>query len=361
MDDAGGGGGGIPRRGLRAVGARLGRGRLDPHAVRVRRPRPVPLVLPVAGHRIGPRGEPLLLDGALPPDRRQPAGADVRHRAQPAARPGDVDLGARCLAQRRLDADPRHHGLHRLRGDPALGLLDSGRLLGRVALRLLAVRVDEPRVRPPDDGCADAAPAHPGRPRRDHRPPAAQPCLGRGRPRAARLRAVLPLLGAPGDHRPGRRRLSAGSGDRRPGRRPGHGAAAGAPRRQGTGRRTGRRCRAPRLAGVVRARWAGAPLGPGVAQRGGDRRLHPLELRVRRLPRSPQRLHCPGRVRGCTARVSGVSRLGVHRRPAGRHGGFPARPAPVVLRLLARSSVSCARWGSGTASGSRHGSSPSSR
>ena len=65
------------------------------------------------------------------------------------------------------------------------------------------------------------------------------------------------------------------------------GAATGAPRRGGAGRRPGRGRRAAGLAGVVRTRRPGAPLGAGVAQRRHHRRLRALELRVRRLTRTP--------------------------------------------------------------------------
>ena len=148
-------------------------------AVRLRRPGALPVVLPVAGHGAGPRAEPVLLDGALPPDGHQPAGPDVGHRAEPPARARDVDLGPGRLAQRRLHHDARPDRLHRVRRDPALGLVDAGRLRRWPALRLLALRPDEPRVRPPDDRGPHAAAAHPGRPRRDPDPPAPQPALGR--------------------------------------------------------------------------------------------------------------------------------------------------------------------------------------
>ena len=181
MDDPAGGGPAVSRARVRAVGARLGRGRHHPHPVRLRRPRAVPVVLPVAGHRAGARPEPVLLDGALPPDGHQPAGADVGHRAEPPARARDVDLGPGGVAQRGLDHHARAHRLHRLRGDPALGPLDAGRLRRRAALRLLALRPVEPGVRPPDDGGAHAAAADPGRPRRDPDPPAPQRALDRRR------------------------------------------------------------------------------------------------------------------------------------------------------------------------------------
>ena len=127
-------------------------------------------------------------------------------------------------------AHARPHRLHRVRGDAALGVLDAGRLPGRVALRLLALRADQPRVRPPDDGRADAAAAHPGRPRRDPGPPAPQRRLGRSPPRAPGLRAVLPLLGVAGHHGPGRRALRCvAAGGRRPGGRPGRGCGGWRP------------------------------------------------------------------------------------------------------------------------------------
>ena len=73
----------------------------------------------------------------------------------------------------------------------------------------------------------------------------------------------------------------------------GPGGAAG--RRCGPGPRTpSRRWRsgsvvgrgAPGLARLVRPEGAGQPLRPGVAQRGGDRRLHPVELRHDRRTRT---------------------------------------------------------------------------
>ena len=81
---------------LRALGARLDRGRDDTHPVRVRGPRAVPVVLPVAGHGALPRAEPLLLDGAVPSDGHQPAGADVGDRPEHPAGPSHVDLGPGC-------------------------------------------------------------------------------------------------------------------------------------------------------------------------------------------------------------------------------------------------------------------------
>ena len=62
------------------------------------------------------RGKSVLLGGAVPSGRHQPAGADVGHRIEPAARAGDVDLGPGGVAQRGLDDHARAHGLYGVRG-----------------------------------------------------------------------------------------------------------------------------------------------------------------------------------------------------------------------------------------------------
>ena len=109
-------------------------------------------------------------------------------------------------------------------------------------------------------------PAHPGGPRRDPDPPAAQRPVDRGPARPPRLRPVLPVHRAPGHRGRGRGRVHRRLGGRRAGGRPGRAAAAGPPCRRGPGRRPRPGCRAPRLAGLVRTRRPGAPLGSGLAQ-----------------------------------------------------------------------------------------------
>ncbi len=94
------------------------------------------------------------------------------------------------------------HRVHRLHRHAALGPLDAGRLRRRAALRLLALRADQPRVRAPHDRRAHGAPAHPDRARRDPDPPAPQRGVVRRAPRPPRLRAVLPLHRAAGHHGP---------------------------------------------------------------------------------------------------------------------------------------------------------------
>ena len=102
-----------------------------------------------------------------------------------------------------------------------------------------------------------------------------------------RVRPVLPLHRAVGHHGHGRwsSRWSCwwsppSSPTRAALRRLAPHAAAGL----GVGPRP--RCRAPGLAGVVRARGPGPPVGPRLAQRRRHRRLHPVELRRRRATRA---------------------------------------------------------------------------
>ncbi len=336
MDDPRRRGAGLPRPGRRPLGACLGAGRHDPHPVRVRGPGVVPVVLPVAGHRPRPRAEPLLLDGAVPPRRHQPAGADVGHGVEPPAGAGDVDLGTGRVAQRRLHRGASPHRVHGLRGAAALGPLDAGRLRGRAALRLLALRAQQPRVRPPHDGGPHAAPAHPRRPRRDPDPPAARrdpvrPAAG-GPPR----RAVLPLDGAVGHRGRRRRALHHRVGGRRPGHGSGRAAAAGTPRGPGTGHRRGRGRGAVGLAGLVRPGGPGPPLGPRLAQHLEARGIPAFELRDDRLPVADHHLPRAGRVLGTSARLGRLPGLELPGRPGRRRAGLPAGPAALVLRLRLR-------------------------
>ena len=118
--------------------------------------------------------EPVLLDGPLPPGRHQPVGPDLGARPEHPAGAGHVDLGPGGSLERGLDPHARADRLLRVRGAAALGAWTPGRLRRRPALRLLALRADQPGVRPPDDGGAHAAAADPGRARRDPGPPAPQ-------------------------------------------------------------------------------------------------------------------------------------------------------------------------------------------
>ena len=138
--------------------------------------------------------------------------------------------------------------------------------------------------------------------------------------------------------------------------------AAGArpPRRGGPGHRA-RPGRGPAgVAGVVRARRAGPPPGSGLAERRGDRGLHPLELRHDRLPVGAPFLPSTERVRGGPAGLRRLYRLELPGRHGRRPGGLLAGPASVVLRLRLRACAWRARWASAGASGSRPGSSPGS-
>ena len=222
---------GVSRAGVFAVGACVDRGRLHPHPVRLRRSGAVPLVLPVARHGAGARAEPLLLGGAVPPDRDQPAGADQRDRPQHPARARHLDLGPGRGAERGVDHRSGALRVHRLLGHPALGALDAGRVRRRPALRLFPLRPREPGIRPPHDGRSDAAPADPGRPRRDPDPPAPRRARRRGAARASLLRAVLPVFRDAGHRRRGGRDLPGGVGRggarRRPARSAGPGTARG--------------------------------------------------------------------------------------------------------------------------------------
>ena len=105
----------------------------------------------------------------------------------------------------------------------------------------------------------------------------------------------------------------------------------------------------------------GAPVRPGLAQHRHHRRLHPLELRVARLPEPRTTSSAAlGGYEGA-AGLGGLSGLGAARRAGRRHGRLLARPAAVVLRLrpgLVRRLLLGER---ARASGCRPGSSPTSR
>ena len=229
--------------------------------------------------------------------------------------------------------DARAHRLHRVRRDPALGPLDAGRLRRRPALRLLALRPVEPGVRPPDDGGAHAAAAHPGRPRRDPDPPAPRRAVGR---RPARPPPVRGSSSSPPSCWPSSPSSSSSASSRwwsprwspiRDGvraRLP-HAATAlavglGWARSSWPGR-SGSRSRArPHLSGLV---W------PNVGVIGG---FIPSSFVTTGVPAAAQRLPRARRVRGCPAGLGGVPGVELPGRHGGGPGGLLAGPAAVVLR-----------------------------
>ena len=323
----------LPRVGLRPVGARLGRRRRHPHALRVRRPGAVPVVLPVAGDVPGPPAEPLLLDRDVPPRRDQPVGPDVGDGPHRAADPGDLAVRARGLLQRGVDPRPGPHGPTHVRGAAPLGALAPGRLPRRPALRVLALRAGQPGVRPPHDGGPHAVAADPGRARRDPGAAAPRRPPGRRGPGPLGLRPVLPERRVAGGGHRAHRLLRGRPGRRRPTWPIGSGCGCWRPtpaRRSAWGRWSAGCCWPIRssspslgpahLSGVV---W------PDIATLDG---IDPLVVRRPRPEQHPVRRRGLRGLWGKPTSLGELSRLGAHHRAGRRHRRLVPGPAALVLR-----------------------------
>ena len=200
--------------------------------------------------------------------------------------PGDLDLGAGRLAQRRLHDHPRAHRVHRAHRHPPLGVLDAGSLRGWPPLRLLALRVEQPGVRTLHDGGSHRCATDPHRARRDRRAPAPH-ALGAGLLLGVLVFVQFFLSTGLWPSRCCRRRRPRRAGRRRMADRSRRGQPACRSCRRGSGRRHRSRHRPAGLADMVRAGRPGPPLGCWFRRHRSHRRLCSGQLRLAPLHRGP--------------------------------------------------------------------------
>ena len=174
-----------------SCGGTSGRATPRHHHVRLRRQRPVPLVLRLARPRHRPRPRPVLLDGHVPPVRRQPARQHVGAGARGGVGPRDVALRAGGIAQRRPHPGTGMFGSGHVRPPAPLGAVGAGRLRRRPPLRVLAPGAGEPVGRPPHARLGRRPAPGRGLRRRARLPPSARPGPGGAGARTPAGRAVL--------------------------------------------------------------------------------------------------------------------------------------------------------------------------